>query len=363
MTRVGLVFGGRSVEHQVSIASARAVGAGLEEAGHRVLPLGIARDGCWVPRETAAAALSGALETLPPLGESAAATVRELVEAAPEVVFPVVHGTWGEDGSLQGLCEMLDLPYVGAGVAASAVAMDKIFCKQILDDVGLPVVEYRIVTALDFARDPEACGEAIRELPAPWYVKPARGGSSVGVCRVDGPAGLPTALEDSLRFDDKLVVERGIEGRELECAVLGDRTMEASVVGEIVPGNEFYDYADKYLQDTAGLHAPADLPEAMAERIQELSCRAFEAIGGSGMARVDFLLGSSGDPADLFINEINTLPGFTRISMYPRLWSVSGLDLAGLVDRLVAIALERHTRSRELDVAIGSWIGSVLEEG
>lgn len=356
MTTVGLIFGGRSVEHKVSVKSARTVARGLADAGYGVAALGIGPDGGWVSPATARAVLDGAIDALPPGGRPVLRTLGPLLESGADVLFPIVHGTWGEDGALQGLCEMLDVPYVGAGVTASALAMDKVLCKQVLAAAGLPVVEAEVVTRAAFEADAAAALRACERLALPLFVKPSVGGSSVGVTKVTGRDGLAAAVAEALRFDDRCLVERGIVGRELECAVLGHRTIEASAVGEIVPGKDFYDYADKYLDDDAELLAPAPLEPALAERIRATAAEAFAAIGGWGMARVDFLLGADGD---LYVNEINSLPGFTDISMYPRLWGLSGLPLPALVARLVAIALERHADQARLDQGIKSWIASV----
>ena len=356
MANVGVVFGGRSVEHQVSIASARTVARGLREAGHQVTPLGIAQDGCWLDRAAAAALLAGEEKAIPPQGVAGAPTLAALLTSGVEVVFPIVHGSWGEDGTLQGLCEMLDLPYVGPGVTASAVAIDKLFTKQLLAAAGVPVLPCEAVTRAGFERDPRAFLERLERLPLPLFVKPRSGGSSVGVKRLDHRECAETTVRFALQFDDAVLVERGIAGRELECAVLGYERIEASAVGEIVPGNQFYDYADKYLQDTARLLAPADLPPATAERIRTLAVDAFAALGGVGMARVDFLLEGDGS---LFVNELNTLPGFTAISMYPRLWELAGVPLPQLTDRLVGIAIARHRDRRRLDEAIKSWLAEL----
>jgi D-alanine-D-alanine ligase len=356
MAHVGVVFGGRSTEHQVSIRSARTVVEGLRQAGHAVTPLGIATDGCWIDAEASAAVIDGATKEIPPLEVPVAPTVRHLLASGVEVVFPIVHGTWGEDGTFQGLCEMLDLPYVGCGVTASALAMDKILAKRQLAAAGVPVVDFEATSRRDFEADPAAFLARCERLPRPLFVKPSNGGSSVGVRKVADLADLAAAIRFALRFDDAVLVERGIQGRELECAVLGYREIQASVVGEIVPGNEFYDYADKYLQDTAGLIAPAQLDERVSDRLRAIAVEAFAAIGGAGLARVDFLMeGEDG----LFVNELNTLPGFTSISMYPLLWSLTGLPLPKLVDRLVAIALECHRDRLRLDEGIKEFLAEL----
>jgi D-alanine-D-alanine ligase len=355
MAHVGVVFGGRSVEHQVSIRSARTVVKGLRAAGHTVTPLGIAEDGCWIDGEASEAVIGGVSHEIPPVGVPVAPTLRHLLAAGVEVVFPILHGTWGEDGTFQGLCEMLDLAYVGCGVTASALAMDKVIAKRQLAAAGVPVVDFEAVSRRDFEAAPAAFLARCGRLPLPIFVKPSNGGSSVGVRKVARLEDLEAAVRFALRFDDAALVERGIQGRELECAVLGYREIAASGVGEIVPGNDFYDYADKYLQDTAGLIAPAELPEGVAERLRGIAVAAFAAVGGAGLARVDFLL--EGD--DLYVNELNTLPGFTSISMYPHLWSLAGVPLPRLVDRLVSIALERHAERRRLDEGIKDFLAGL----
>jgi D-alanine-D-alanine ligase len=360
MAHVGVIFGGRSVEHAVSVVSARTVVKGLREAGHRVTPLGIAQDGCWIDPAAAEKVIAGESGIIPPAGGPVAPTLQYLIHSGVEALFPIVHGTWGEDGTLQGLCEMLDLPYVGPGVTASALAMDKVLFKRQMQAAGVPVVDFEAVTRAELEADPEACVRRAGRLPFPVFVKPSVGGSSVGIKKVDSPACLETSLGFALRFDETALVEKGIQGRELECAVLGYGKVEASVIGEIVPGNDFYDYADKYLQDTAKLIAPADLPPAVSDRLREIAVRAFAAIGGAGLARVDFLVeeGAEGD-GGLYVNEINTLPGFTSISMYPRLWGLTGVPLPELVDRLVRIAFERHRDRHRLDQGIKDFLAEL----
>ena len=359
---VGVVFGGRSAEHKVSIVSARTVATALRAAGYGVLPLGIAQDGCWVDPVAGARALDGETDVLAPVGGTIRRTLRHLVDADLDVVFPIVHGTWGEDGTLQGLCEMLDLPYVGTGVASSAVCMDKVMAKQVFAAVGLDVVDGETVTRRAWTDDRDEVLDRCRRLGAPLFVKPSVGGSSVGVRRVadldDPNEGLAASIDHALYFDDRLVVERGVDGRELECAVLGYGRLEASGVGEIVPGQSFYDYADKYLEDGAELIHAADLSDEVEAEIRRRAVAAMEAVGGWGMARVDFLL--EGDVP--YLNEINTLPGFTSISMYPKLWERAGLAPAALVERLVDAAIERHADRQRLDQGIKAWIAA-LEDG
>jgi len=359
MARVGLVFGGRSVEHEVSVTSARTVAQGLGEAGHEAVALGIGPDGVWADRETSEAALGGALDRLPAGGGAVAPSLARLLEAGVDAVFPIVHGTWGEDGTLQGLFEMADLPYVGAGVTASALAMDKVLTKRQLEAVGIPVVPYETIDRAAFDADPAGFVARVAPLGLPLFVKPRAGGSSVGVRKVSERGAVEEAVRFALEFDAGVLVERGITGRELEVAVLGPDetgTLRASAVGEIVPGKEFYDYEDKYLSDGAQLIAPAELPDGLAERLGALAVEAFAAIGGEGMARVDFLIEGDGRS---YVNEINTLPGFTSISMYPRLWGLSGVPLGELVGRLVDIAFARHRERRRLDRGIREWIAEL----
>ena len=357
MAHVGVIFGGRSVEHQVSIRSARTVVEGLRAAGHQVTPLGIAQDGCWIDAEASEAVLSGGVAAIPPVELPIAPTLRHLLASGVEVLFPIVHGTWGEDGTLQGLCEMIDVAYVGPGVTASALSMDKLLFKRQMMAAGVPVVEYEAVTRREMETGPAGFLERARKLTFPVFVKPSVGGSSVGVKKVSTPEELEAGVRFALQFDETVIVERGVKGRELECAVLGYGKIEASAVGEIVPGNDFYDYADKYLQDTAKLIAPAELSPETTERLREAAVRAFEAVGGVGLARVDFLVEEDGG---VYVNEINTLPGFTSISMYPRLWGLSGVPLPELVDRLVRIAIERHRDRQRLDQGIKDFLAALV---
>jgi D-alanine-D-alanine ligase len=357
MARVGVIFGGRSVEHEVSVRSARTVARALEEAGHEVVALGMCPEGRFLDPSRAERALAGHAQRLPRGGGTILQSVHHLVAAAPEVCFPIIHGTWGEDGTLQGLLEILDLPYVGPGVETSAVAMDKIAAKQVLDAAGVPVVPSENAHRRALDRDEDGFYERCEALGFPLFAKPAVGGSSVGVRKVTAAGDLRDAVEFALRFDDAVLVERGITGRELECAVLGYEILEASRVGEIVPGKDFYDYEDKYVTDGAQLIAPAELPPGVEDHLRELAPRAFAALGGVGLARVDFLLeGDSLEDGTAYVNEVNTLPGFTEISMYPRLWDLTGVPLPALVDRLVDIALRRYHDRHQLDAGIKEFL-------
>ncbi len=356
-TRVGLVFGGRSGEHEVSILSAAAIFDALDRDRYDVFPIGVDREGRWrlgssrdvfvnaadVRRasiddrapEIVAAAGDGAARLLD------AATARVLAEV--DVFFPILHGTFGEDGSFQGLARLLDVPYVGPDVRASALAMDKDLSKRLLAAAGVPVARQTVVRA---DRERPGWGTIVKRLGPTVFVKPANLGSSVGIHRANSSTTFADALDEALRFDTKAVVEEAIEGREIECAVLGNESPEASRPGEIVPRHDFYSYEAKYVDaDGAALHAPADLDTETAARVRALAIRAYVTLGCEGMSRVDLFLRPSGE---LLVNEVNTLPGFTRISMYPKLWDVTGLPFPRLLDRLVELALERHRRDRTL---------------
>jgi D-alanine-D-alanine ligase len=313
-TRVAVIYGGRSGEHEISIRSAKSIMAGLDAARYDIIEYFIDKAGKWAPRPI-----------LPEPG------------AHPEidVVFPVLHGTFGEDGTVQGLLELADLPYVGAAVLASSVSMDKVVMKRVCAERGLPVVEYVALTRRELN-----AGATAERFAYPVFVKPANLGSSVGITKAHNRAELEAALRLAAEFDRKIVVERGIQGREFECAVLGNDDPEASLPCEVLPSKEFYDYEDKYLLDRAQFRLPADLDEEQMAELRRLALECYKAVGCEGMARVDFLLESAS--GKLYINEINTIPGFTSISMYPKMWERSGVPFSALLDRLIELALDRH---------------------
>ena len=355
--RVGVVYGGRSGEHEIALRSASWVIGALDPARYEVVPVAITKDGRWLTGPESLRLLETAQRRLEPVVEHgtevtipADPTRRALLPIEPgpgwplDVVFPVLHGTFGEDGTIQGLLEMADIPYVGAGVLASAVGMDKAIMKAVFRDAGIPVCRWLVAhpgqegPAAIAARTAAAFG-------FPCFVKPANLGSSVGVSKVRDAAGLAPALADAAAYDPKVVIEEAIDARELECAVLGNEAPEASVVGELVPSHEFYDYGDKYIDDGARVVIPAALPSTITEAMRSLAVRAFRAIDASGLARVDFFLERGTDR--VLVNEINTMPGCTPISMFPKLGEASGVPAAALVDRLITLALERHAaRSR-----------------
>ena len=365
--RIGLLFGGRSSEHEVSLMSARSVLEALDPACYEVVQIGITKEGRWlvagdavtrlVERAGTGGALEGEVEDTAPvalLGDPSRGGRLLPVSGRPgppvldppvldrplDVVFSLVHGRTGEDGALQGLFELAGVPYVGAGILGSALGMDKTVAKRLWLAAGLPVGEHLVTTARRWREDPTAVqGEVAGQLGFPCFVKPANSGSSIGVHKVHALEELAPALEDAARYDVKLLVESAIEGRELECGVLGNDEPEASVVGEVVPGHEFYDYEDKYFDDVVRLVIPAELPAETAAEVRAVAVRAFRAVEAAGMARVDFFLERSS--GRVLLNEINTIPGFTRMSMYPRLWEASGVPFPRLCDRLVELALER----------------------
>ncbi|MBV9267288.1 MAG: D-alanine--D-alanine ligase [Acidobacteriaceae bacterium] len=311
--RLALIFGGRSGEHEISIRSAQSVRAALDPTRYDVSEYFIEKSGKWLPN--------------PILPEPGA-------NPGIDVVLPMLHGTYGEDGTVQGLLELAGLPYVGAGVLASSLSMDKVMTKRICREANLPVVDFVALT-----RNGLDCRQLRLPFDFPVFVKPANLGSSVGISRVDSPSELPAAVTAAAEYDPKIIIEKGIVGREFECAVLGGDAAAASAPCEILPSQNFYSYEDKYLLDTARIELPARLDAAQTAEIQRLAVAAFDAVCCEGLARVDFLLENS--TGRIFINEINTIPGFTSISMYPKMWEYSGLPYSKLLDRLIEIALAR----------------------
>jgi D-alanine-D-alanine ligase len=366
--RVGVIFGGQSGEHEVSLVSARSVMAALDPQKYEVIPIGIARSGRWLTSGDPMAQLSaGQLDAgSPEANHQTALTAptanRELVPGATgqrfpplDVIFPVLHGPFGEDGTLQGLLDLAGVPYVGCGVLASAVGMDKIASKAAFAAAGLPQVRYLGFLRCEWERAPQDVIARIEAaLPYPLFVKPANLGSSIGISKARDAGELAAALTAAARYDRRLLVEASVpDAREIECSVLGNDDPIASVPGEVVPSNEFYDYAAKYIDGKSALLIPAPLPPALAQRVRELAVQAYKALDASGLARVDFLLNHT--TGELFINEANTMPGFTAISMYPKLWEATGLSYPELCDRLIELAVERHRdRKRSLTTYTGA---------
>ena len=365
--RVAVLFGGRSSEHAVSCVTAAGVLGAINKDKYEVIPIGIAKTGQWVLAPADTAQWSLASTALPEVAPSTQTVTlaeiggeHQLIVAAPnevpqelgtvDVVFPLLHGPFGEDGTIQGLLELSDTRYVGAGVLASAVGMDKHYMKVVFEAAGLNVGPYVAVTDRQWRKDPELVRKQVDRLGFPVFVKPARAGSSMGISKVDSLADLDAAIEEARRHDLKLVIEAGITGREIECAVLEGRGTDAprtSMPGEIsVAGgtHEFYDFNAKYVEDdAASLSCPADIPEEAIARVRELAAAAFDAVGAEGLSRVDFFYTPAGE---LIINEINTMPGFTPKSMYPQMWAASGLGYADLIDELIYLALNRKTGLR-----------------
>jgi D-alanine-D-alanine ligase len=386
--RVGVLFGGRSGEHEVSLLSAASVLNAIDTSKYDVVPIGITKDGLWVTAGRAEALLQGkqpprALRAGDPEATSAAAVLAQgsaiVIPPVPaqtspasmvpfqtgaaemsrrwtdhsiqvDLIFPVLHGTFGEDGTIQGLLELADIAYVGAGVLGSACGMDKHIMKELFRAAGLPLVKHVTILRSDWEARPAKAQRLLESrLKYPVFVKPANLGSSVGMSKVRNRAELAPAMKEAARYDRKLVIEQGVGGnkrkaREIECSVLGNDKPTASVAGEIVPATEFYDYDAKYLNEGSQLIIPAKLTKTEIKQVQELAIRAFQAVDCSGLARVDFLM----DPASrkFYVNEINTMPGFTAISMYPKLWGASGLSYPELIDQLIQFGIERHQEKK-----------------
>ncbi|EAZ88065.1 D-alanine--D-alanine ligase family protein [Crocosphaera chwakensis] len=345
--RVGLLFGGRSGEHEVSINSAAAIAQALQigENGSKydILPVYIQKNGVWLAGDTA----SKVLETKTPLSTEDT-NPSQLWQFPPqvqevEVWVPVLHGPNGEDGTIQGLLRLMQVPFVGSGVLGSAVGMDKIAMKMAFAQAGLPQVKYRAVERSQVWSNPcifpKLCDEIEADLGYPCFVKPANLGSSVGIAKVRSHSELETALDSAASYDRRIVIEAGVNARELECAVLGNDNPKASVVGEVTFEGDFYDYETKYTEGRSQIHIPANLPDKIVTQIQEMAIQAFKTVDAAGLARVDFFYVE--ETEEIYLNEINTLPGFTKFSMYPQLWKATGINFEQLVDQLVQFALEK----------------------
>ena len=387
--RVGILFGGRSGEHEVSLLSAASVLNAIDTEKYEVVPIGINKEGRWLTAEHAENLLTGKLQIEPrnlragdpEITEPAAVLHQgEAVIVPPEpvhrqsgivpfqtdasplrrasdrainvdVIFPVLHGTFGEDGTIQGLLELADIPYVGAGVLGSAAGMDKDVMKSLFIAAGIPIVKHVTILRTGWEKDSKKVEKLVSsKLKYPVFVKPANLGSSVGISKAHDRKELGPAIEEAAKFDRKIVIEQGVGGkngkaREIECSVLGNDEPVASVPGEIVPIKEFYDYDAKYLDEGSKLIIPAKLSKAQTKKVQEMAVQAFRAVDCSGLARVDFLM----DPKSgkIYLNEINTMPGFTSISMYPKLWAASGLEYSDLIDRLIQLGIERHADKKK----------------
>lgn len=347
--RVVLLFGGRSAEHEVSCVSARHVAEALDPDRYEVVPVGIAKDGRWMLPEASKKVLEGAQLQIPEKAFKVSGDeVKELVPVVglPDVVLPILHGPYGEDGTVQGLLELADIPYVGAGVLGSALGMDKEKMKILFRAAGLPTTEFAVIRDHEWESDPDACMERPSALGFPCFAKPANLGSSVGITKCIDAQSLKAGIEEALKHDRKVLVEENLAAREIECGVLGNEEPEASVCGEVIAAREFYDYFAKYVDDASRTIIPADLPDEVCETVRSYSIRAFKAIDAEGMARVDFFYDEGG--RGVVVNEINTIPGFTNISMYPKLWEASGVPYDKLLTRLIELAIDRHAKKREV---------------
>lgn len=356
--RVGVLFGGRSGEHEVSLASAASVIRGLDPDKYEAVPIGITKDGHWLVGEGAVKMLPEVLKggrrvmlTADPTEAALVPLDRGAGAQRLDVIFPVMHGTFGEDGTIQGMLELAGLPYVGAGVLGSAIGMDKDVAKRLCLEAGIPVVPWIAVRRWDWEREPDRIKKEIeRKFEYPVFVKPATLGSSVGMTKVHHTEELGPALDLASEYGVKIMVEKAVTAREIEVSVLGNQEPEASVPGEIMPHREFYDYAAKYLEEGTQLVIPADLKPAQIKKIQSLAIETFRTLELSGMARVDFFLEKKG--GKIYLNEANTIPGFTSISMYPKLWEASGIPFRELIDRLIDLALEAHGEKTRTKYAI-----------
>lgn len=367
--RVGVLFGGRSTEHEVSILSAQSIIAAMDPRRFEAVPLYIDKEGRWLTGDSLKRLVSTAAARryvyLPPDPTQHSLVPADNGMPSPsaegqrgglpplDVVFPVFHGLNGEDGTIQGVLELANLPYVGAGVLGSALGLDKIYMKRAFAAAGLPVVDYLAITRRQYERDPEAFVALVEERIAyPCFTKFANSGSSVGTTKAHNRGELVDGLRLASAFDRKLLVERAVDARELEISVLGNDEPEASVVGEVVPAHEFYDYDAKYLDEGSRLLIPAPVDESLAQEARSMAVRAFQAVDAAGMARVDFFMERA--TGRLLVNELNTIPGFTRISMYPKLWEASGLPYPKLIERLVDLAIERFDDRQRSQTAIDS---------
>jgi len=359
--RVGVLFGGRSAEHEVSLRSALSIMEAMDRDKYDLVPIGVSKAGEWLRMDagvlegpsrtlTLEGAMKGDRVALLPHPENQSLVPLDNGARGPQkpldVVFPVLHGPLGEDGTVQGLMELADIPYVGSGVLGSAVGMDKAIMKALFLQRGLNITPYRVFLRKRWRDDPgTVLAECEAAFPYPWFVKPANLGSSVGISKVHAAGELAGAMDDAAQYDRKLIVEAGVHHvREVEVSVMGNDEPQASVVGEILPSHEFYDYESKYLDDATRLIIPAELPDAVADEARNVAVEAFLALDLAGLARVDFLLDAN--TLEVYLSEVNTMPGFTSVSMYPKLWEASGIPYAELIDRLIKLAIERHGEIR-----------------
>ncbi|MBU4361610.1 D-alanine--D-alanine ligase [bacterium] len=366
--RIGIIFGGRSGEHEVSFCSATSIIKAIDKDKYTVVPIGITKEGRWIsPQDSELALQSGRIEgknTVILLNDSFSKSLvcidnnQRLDKSSAleklDVIFPVLHGPYGEDGTVQGLLELANIPYVGAGVAASAISMDKDLMKTIFQQKGLPILRWLTIKRKDWHKDKEEILSLIQDgFEYPLFVKPTNLGSSVGITKVHKKEELKEAIDLASSYDRKILIEEGLEEvREIECSVLGNDEPQTSVVGEVKPAGEFYDYDSKYIDEKTQLIVPADLPDGVSQEVQEIALRAFKAVDAAGMARVDFFVSKKENK--IYLSEINTIPGFTSVSMYPRLWEASGISYPDLIDQLIQLALERHQDKKQNKISYES---------
>ncbi|MEG1285031.1 MAG: D-alanine--D-alanine ligase family protein [Romboutsia sp.] len=347
---VALVFGGRSGEHEVSLSSAASIYAHIDKEKYNVFNIGITKDGQWIYYEGSEENIKSGkwvelanknIEiNLVPTGNKKVGLIFEDGRFEKiDVLFPVLHGPYGEDGTIQGLFEISQIPYVGCGVLASSVGMDKLICKKVFSQIGLPQVDYTYTTKWSFNKNSELELDQIEsKLEYPIFVKPANLGSSVGISKANNRQELLDGINEALKYDSRIVLEQGIDAREIEVAVLGNEIVEASIAGEIKPGKDFYDYEDKYINGASTYDIPANISKEKMKNIRQMAVEAFKGIDGKGLSRVDFFIDRKSE--NIFINEINTLPGFTSISMYPKMWDTTGLTYPNLIDKLISLAID-----------------------
>lgn len=364
--RAAVVFGGRSGEHEVSIVSAKNIIEAMDKEKYDVIPIGITKDGRWLSGDNAISAFqSGDYSRLAEVSLNSKSGSNELLHFKDntyeklhvDIFFPALHGPFGEDGTIQGLFEMANVPYTGCGVLASSVGMDKLMTKAVWEQAGLPIIPYVGVNKKAWDNDPdEVVRKVENELDYPVFVKPANMGSSVGITKVKSREDLRKAMDLACQFDHRILIEKGLKIRELECAVLGNDDPRMAHVGEVLVGGEFYDYSDKYIDGKSSTQVPADIPRSLEKEVQDMALRAYKVLDCSGLARVDIFYDKH--TKDLHLNEINTMPGFTSISMYPKMWAESGIPYAELIDKIIELGFERHKKKNEKKISFddaGDW--------
>ncbi|OPJ54811.1 D-alanine--D-alanine ligase [Alkalithermobacter paradoxus] len=357
---IAIIFGGKSGEHEVSLSSASSIYNHIDKEKYNVYTIGITKEGNWLYYEGSCENIKNGkwvelankdakINLIPTQGEKIGISLSNGVFHEIDIIFPVLHGPYGEDGSIQGLFEISNIPYVGCGVLSSSVGMDKIICKKIFKEMGLSQVKFEYVTRYEFVKNvQDSINNIERNINYPMFVKPANLGSSVGISKAKNKDELILAINEALRYDYRVIIEEGINAREIEVSVLGNEDVSASIVGEIIPAKEFYDYEAKYINASSKLLIPAPIDDDIIKKVQDMAIKAFKGIDGCGLARVDFFIDK--DTTEIYINEINTMPGFTNISMYPKLWEASGIEYKDLIDKLITLAVEKFEQKKNKEV-------------